>query len=86
MTSKKQSQITNEILQGNLVKLMFKLSIFSTLGILMLSLNTFIDAFFAGRFIGEAALAGIPIALPFTSIINGFALLVGVGSATFDEL
>ncbi|MGF1938046.1 MAG: MATE family efflux transporter [Nostoc sp. ChiQUE02] len=82
MTSQKQSQITNEILQGNLVKLMFKLSIPSTLGILMLSLNTFIDALFAGRFIGEAALAGISLALPFTSIINGFALLVGVGSAS----
>ncbi|MDZ8030967.1 MATE family efflux transporter [Nostoc sp. DedSLP04] len=82
MTSQKQSQITNEILQGNLVKLMFKLSIPSTLGILMLSLNTFIDALFAGRFIGETALAGISLALPFTSIINGFALLVGVGSAS----
>jgi putative MATE family efflux protein len=82
MISQKQSQITNEILQGNLIKLMFKLSVPSTLGILMLSLNTFIDALFAGRFIGEAALAGISIALPFTSIINGFALLVGVGSAS----
>lgn len=82
MTPQKQSQITNEILQGNLVKLMFKLSIPSTLGILMLSLNTFIDALFAGRFIGETALAGISLALPFTSIINGFALLVGVGSAS----
>ncbi|MEH2206123.1 MAG: MATE family efflux transporter [Nostoc sp.] len=82
MISQKQSQITHEILQGNLVKLMFKLSIPSTLGILMLSLNTFIDALFAGRFIGESALAGISIALPFTSIINGFALLVGVGSAS----
>ncbi len=82
MISQKQSQITHEILQGNLVKLMFKLSIPSTLGILMLSLNTFIDALFAGRFIGESALAGISIALPFISIINGFALLVGVGSAS----
>lgn len=63
MTLQKQSQITNEILQGDLIKLMFKLSIPSTLGILMLSLNTFIDALFAGRFIGETALAGISLAL-----------------------
>ncbi|PMB47862.1 MATE family efflux transporter, partial [Fischerella thermalis CCMEE 5205] len=82
MTSQKQSQITNEILQGNLVKLMFKLSIPSILGILMLSLNTFIDALFAGRFIGENALAGISLALPLTNIVNGFAGLVGVGSAS----
>lgn len=82
MTSQKQSQVTNEILQGNLIKLMFKLSIPSTLGILMISLNTFIDALFAGRFIGETALAGISLALPLTSIVNGFALLIGVGSAS----
>lgn len=82
MTSQKQSHITNEILQGNLIKLMFKLSIPSILGILMLSLNTFIDALFAGRFIGENALAGISLALPLTNIVNGFAGLIGVGSAS----
>ncbi|MBL1201269.1 MAG: MATE family efflux transporter [Nostoc sp. ZfuVER08] len=82
MISQKQSQITNEILDGNLVKLMFKLSIPSTLGILMLSLNTFIDALFAGRFIGENALAGISLALPIITIINGFAFCIGVGSAS----
>jgi putative MATE family efflux protein len=82
MTSQQQSQITKEILQGNLIKLMFKLSIPSILGILMLSLNTFIDALFAGRFIGENALAGISLAMPLTSIVNGFASLIGVGSAS----
>ncbi len=82
MTDYKQNKLTNEILEGNLVKLMFKLSIPSTLGVLMLSLNTFIDALFAGRFLGENALAGISIALPLTSIINGFALSIGVGSAS----
>ncbi|MUL37900.1 MATE family efflux transporter [Gloeocapsopsis dulcis] len=82
MTSQKQSQITNEILQGNLIKLTFKLSIPSTLGILMLSLNSFLDALFAGRFIGEYALAGISLALPIIGIVNGFAFLVGVGSAS----
>ncbi|MCP6760230.1 MAG: MATE family efflux transporter [Fischerella sp. CENA71] len=82
MNTEKQYQITNEILDGNLIKLMFKLSIPSTLGILMLSLNTFIDALFAGRFISENALAGISIALPLTGIVNGFALFIGVGSAS----
>lgn len=82
MTLQKKSQITNEILQGNLIKLMFKLSIPSILGILMLSFNTFTDALFAGRFIGETALAGISIALPLTSVVNGFAGLIGVGSAS----
>lgn len=82
MTPQQQSQITNEILQGNLVKLMFKLSIPSTLGILMFSLNNFLDALFAGQFIGETALAGIALALPLTGIAEGFSRLVGVGSGS----
>ena len=82
MTSKQQSRITDEILQGNLIKLMFKLSIPSILGVLVVSLNTFIDALFAGRFIGETALAGISLALPFAGIVGGFADFVGTGSAS----
>ncbi|NMG20296.1 MATE family efflux transporter [Brasilonema bromeliae SPC951] len=82
MTSQKQSQLTNEILQGNLVKLMFKLSIPGILGMLLLGLNIFVDALFAGQLIGETAVAGISLALPLTNILTGFAMLVGVGSAS----
>jgi len=82
MTPQPQSQVTNEILQGNLVKLTFKLSIPSTLGILIFSLNNFLDALLAGQFIGETALAGITLALPLTGIAEGFSLLVGVGSGS----
>ncbi|GAB1540315.1 MATE family efflux transporter [Scytonema sp. NUACC21] len=82
MTSQKQSQVTNEILQGNLLKLMFKLSTPGILGTLLLSSSTFVDALFAGRLIGETAVAGISLASPLTSIIGGSAYLVGVGSAS----
>ncbi|MHC5747837.1 MAG: MATE family efflux transporter [Nostoc sp.] len=82
MTAQKESKITNEILKGNLIKLMFKLSIPSILGTLMVSLNSFVDALFAGRFLDKTALAGILLALPFTSIVEGFAALIGVGSAS----
>ncbi|MEM1173030.1 MAG: MATE family efflux transporter [Cyanobacteria bacterium P01_H01_bin.35] len=82
MTSQKQSQITDEILQGNLIELMFKLSIPSILGVLVFSLNSFIDALFAGRFMNETALAGISLAGSFTSIVGGFAGCIGIGSAS----
>jgi putative MATE family efflux protein len=82
MALHKQSQITNEILQGNLIKLMFKLSTPCILGTLMYSLNSFLDALFAGQLIGKNALAGIILALPLTILVEGFALLVGVGSAS----
>ena len=82
MTSQKQSQITDEILQGNLIKLMFKLSFPGIVGMLLIGLNTFIDALFAGRFIGETALAAISLALPLTSIAIGCAMSIGVGCAS----
>ncbi|MDZ7970774.1 MAG: MATE family efflux transporter [Nostoc sp. DedSLP03] len=82
MTSQKQSQATNEILQGNLIKLMFKLSTPGILGTVLLSSSTFVDALFAGRLIGETAVAGISLALPLTSLMGGSAYLVGVGSAS----
>jgi len=82
MTSQKQSQLTNEILQGNLIKLMFKLSTPGILGTLLLSSSTFVDAVFAGRLIGETAVAGISLALPLTSLMGGSAYLVGVGSVS----
>lgn len=82
MTSQKQSQLTNEILQGNLVKLMLKLSIPSIGGKLVLGLTPFIDALFAGQFIGKTAIGGITLALPFIAIVAGLTDLVGVGSAS----
>ena len=82
MISQKQSQIKDSILQGNLIKLMFKLSISSIMGIFVLTLNTVIDALFAGRYIGETALAGISLALPYVTIVQGFADFVGIGSAS----
>ncbi|MDZ8084269.1 MAG: MATE family efflux transporter [Nostoc sp. DedQUE12b] len=82
MILQKQSQIRNEILQGNLLKLMFKLSAPGILVTLLSNINAFIDALFAGQFMGETAIAGISLALPLTEIIDGFAFLVGTGSAS----
>ncbi|MEM9510356.1 MAG: MATE family efflux transporter, partial [Cyanobacteria bacterium P01_E01_bin.35] len=82
MNSQKKPQIKDSILQGNLIKLMFKLSIPSILGVLVTTLNTFIDTLFAGRLIGETALAGISLALPFIMVIWGFTDFLGVGSAS----
>lgn len=82
MTAQKQSQVTNEILQGNLLQLMFKLSIPGIFGMFIVGLNSFTDILFAGQFIGETAVAGISLASPLLSIIGAFASLIGVGSAS----
>jgi putative MATE family efflux protein len=82
MTSQQQSKVTNEILNGNLIQLMLKLTIPGIVGMLLIGLNTFLDALFAGQFISETALAAISLALPLTSILVGCAYCVGVGCAS----
>lgn len=82
MILQNQSQVRNEILQANLLKLMFKLSAPGIIVMLLINMNAFIDALFAGQFIGETAIAGISLALPLTAIVDGFAYLVGTGSAS----
>lgn len=82
MTSEQETKVTDEILQGNLIQLMLKLSIPGIVGMLLIGLNPFLDALFAGRLIGENALAAISLALPLTTIVVGCALLVGIGSAS----
>ncbi|NJM21569.1 MAG: MATE family efflux transporter [Richelia sp. SM1_7_0] len=82
MSTAQQSRITNEILNGNLVAIMFKLSIPGIIGMLLVGLNSFVDALFAGQLIGQNAFAGISLALPLTSIVTGCAVSVGVGSAS----
>ncbi|MEC4880321.1 MAG: MATE family efflux transporter [Scytonema sp. PMC 1070.18] len=82
MIKEQKINITNEILNGNLIKLMFKLSIPSVLGMLLIGLTTFVDALCAGQLIGETALAAISLAMPLTSIAIGVAMSVGVGSAS----
>lgn len=82
MSTAQQSPITNEILNGNLVTLMFKLSIPGIIGMLLVGLNSFLDALFAGQLIGQNAYSGISLALPLTSIVTGCAVSVGVGSAS----
>lgn len=82
MTPEQQPKVIKEILKGNLIQLMLKLSIPGILGMLLIGLDAFFDALFAGQLIGKNALAAISLALPLTSIVTGCAMLVGVGSAS----
>lgn len=72
----------NQLLNDSLWKLMFKLSIPSIVGMLVIGLYTFVDAIFVGQWVGEDALGAIAVAYPFTLINNGIAVLVGIGSAS----
>lgn len=71
-----------ELTSGNMFKLMLKLGIPGIIGMLVISLYSFVDAIFVGRYVGDKALGAISIAYAFTLINNGIAVLVGIGSAS----
>ncbi|MGP1529074.1 MAG: MATE family efflux transporter [Treponema sp.] len=77
MSDKREQLIT-----GNMFKLMLQLGIPGIIGMLVISLYSFVDAMFVGKYVGETALGAISIAYAFTLINNGIAVLVGIGSAS----
>jgi putative MATE family efflux protein len=76
------TETRTELLEQNLVKLMFKLSIPAIIGMLVIGLYSFMDAVFVGQMIGAKAMGAISVVYPFTMINSGIATLIGIGSAS----
>ncbi len=70
------------LLNGNIVKLMFKLSLPAIVGMFVIGLYSFVDAIFVGQWVNEVAVGAISVAYPLTLLNNGIAVLVGIGSAS----
>lgn len=70
------------LISGNIFKLMLELSIPGIIGMFVISLYSFVDAIFVGKYVGSIALGAISVAYTFTLINNGIAVLVGIGSAS----
>lgn len=77
---------TNEkvspILTESIGKLVWRLSLPGIAGMVLLSINTLSDAFFAGRFIHPDALTGITLSLPLVACNIALARCIGVGASS----
>ncbi len=62
--------------------LLVQLSVPAVIGMMVIGLYPLMDGIFAGKIIGQAAMAACGIALPLTFINNGVATLIGIGSAS----
>lgn len=70
------------ILTENLWKVCISLSWPAMIAMFLYGLNTLLDAFFVGRFVGETALAGVSLAYPVTQLPMGIGALIGVGAGS----
>lgn len=80
---KNKSISKDNILNGNLWKVMFNLSWPAVIAMVLYGLNSVFDAIFVGNFVGEEALAGVSLAYPLTQISLGVGSLIGVGAGSF---
>ncbi len=62
-------------------RVLARLSVPATMGLLAGAANNLIDAFFLGRFVGVDAIAGITIVFPFLLIVMAMAQGIGIGGA-----
>ena len=63
-------------------KLLIKLSLPATIGMIVNALYNLVDTIFVGRGAGELAIGGLAIALPIQMVIMAFALTIGIGAAS----
>lgn len=71
-----------QLLTKTPLALLVQLSVPAVIGMLVIGLYPLMDGIFAGKIIGQAAMAACGIALPLTFVNNGVATLIGIGSAS----
>lgn len=73
----------NEMLGNEKInKLLLKLSLPATVGMIVNALYNLVDTIFVGRGVGKDAIGGLTIALPIQMVIMAFALMIGIGAAS----
>ncbi|MBC8082117.1 MAG: polysaccharide biosynthesis C-terminal domain-containing protein, partial [Hymenobacter sp.] len=73
---------THAFLHDNLWHLMRRLAVPGILGMLIVSINSFVDAVFVGRWVGTDALAGLALVFPLTIIVSSLVGLLSAGLAS----
>lgn len=71
-----------QLLTKTPLALLVQLSVPAVIGMMVIGLYPLMDGIFAGKIIGQAAMAACGIALPLTFVNNGVATLIGIGSAS----
>lgn len=63
-------------------KLIVKLSLPATIGMMVMVLYNVVDTIFVGRLVGAMAIAGISVVLPITMLISTIGMAIGIGGSS----
>jgi putative MATE family efflux protein len=72
----------HKLAESNIRKLLFKLSLPATIGMLVMALYNVVDTIFVGRGVGAYAIGGLSIVFPIQMFIMALGLLMGMGGAS----
>jgi len=72
----------NILADDNIKRLLFKLSMPATIGMIVMALYNVIDTIFIGRSVGPLGIAGISIVFPIQMIVLAIGLMIGLGAAS----
>jgi putative MATE family efflux protein len=67
---------------SNIKRLLFKLSLPATVGMIVMSLYNVVDAIFIGHGVGTAGIAGVALVFPIQMIVGAIGQMVGIGGAS----
>lgn len=81
MADRKQQELI--LNNSNIGKLLWKLSLPATVGMLVMSLYNVVDTIFIGRGVGTAGIAGVAVAFPIQMIVGAIGQMIGIGGASF---
>ncbi|WP_459202213.1 MATE family efflux transporter [Methanococcus sp. CF] len=65
----------------NINKLITKYAIPSIIGFVVLGIYIVVDGIFLGNFVGSEAIAAVTVAIPFSFVMTGFAIMFGIGAS-----
>jgi putative MATE family efflux protein len=77
---------TNELGQEKILKLLIKFFIPAIVGTMVGALYNIVDRIYIGRGVGSLALAGLSVTFPITIIVQGFGMLIGMGTAVLVSI
>ena len=73
---------SQELGTENIGKLLVKMAVPASIGILVMSIYFIVDTIFVGRFVGSLGIAAITVVLPISFLIGSFGMAIGVGGAS----
>lgn len=81
ITTNKKNDRLKLLAEAPVGKLLWKYSLPSIVGMVIISLYNIIDRIFIGQWVGTEAIAGLVVSFPMMNISTGLSTLIGVGAA-----